>query len=251
MNKHYEKQKAYYGEEYSSYRSYQLDNWRQSYLQRIFEALQIRGQGQELCLDVGVGGSGYTVIEAARLGVTAVGCDLSIEGIIKAKTFASQKGVADKAFFVVASAEALPFRDDVFSKVSSIAVLEHLPRDRQAVEEMARVCRPEALIFVTVPNTFKRVWPLLWLPSYLHDRRVGHLRHYSEENLTELFSSKGFRCERVFYTGHLVKLPQLLLNILPLSTGLRDKLWWLAEKRDLSLKQHRMALNLHAVFIRS
>ena len=50
-------------------------------------------------LDVGVGGSGATVIEASRRGVVAVGCDLSIEGVSAAARAAQQEDVGTKRFF--------------------------------------------------------------------------------------------------------------------------------------------------------
>ena len=41
-------------------------------------------------LDIGVGGTVYTVIEAAKRGFYAVGCDLSLVGIQKAKYLAKR-----------------------------------------------------------------------------------------------------------------------------------------------------------------
>src|SRR5215475_5683379 len=74
-----EHQKDYFDAEYGAYGGYAPENWRLSFNERIFAALDLPASGGPY-LDVGVGGSGATVIEAARLGVTAAGCDLSLPG---------------------------------------------------------------------------------------------------------------------------------------------------------------------------
>ena len=110
-----------------------------------------RPRGGGPYLDVGVGGSGATVIEVARAGVDAVGCDLSVPGVVQARRFAAAEGVDDRAAFVVCEAEALPFADGpsaarasrcvgsrasgaaangAFGSASAVAVLEH-PRGRR------------------------------------------------------------------------------------------------------------------------
>src|SRR4051812_41243367 len=80
-------QQAYYDRHFSGYKSYALENWRLSYIERIFRELGILGKKLKPSyhyLDVGVGGSGYTVIEAARAGATAWGVDLSEVGVANA-----------------------------------------------------------------------------------------------------------------------------------------------------------------------
>jgi ubiquinone/menaquinone biosynthesis C-methylase UbiE len=67
--------------------------------------------------------------------------------------------------------------------VSSIAVLEHLIDDNRAIAEISRVIKDRGKLFITVSNAYKRILPLFWLISYFHDKRVGHLRHYSEKEL--------------------------------------------------------------------
>ena len=73
----YASQRAYFDAEFSGYRRYELENWRVAYLHRLRAAGVLGGTAP--LVDVGVGGSGYTVIEAARTGRFAVGCDLSLE----------------------------------------------------------------------------------------------------------------------------------------------------------------------------
>jgi hypothetical protein len=49
-------------------------------------------------LDVGVGGSRYRVIEAARHGLDAVGSDFSFEAFTRARAFADDEGVGERTW---------------------------------------------------------------------------------------------------------------------------------------------------------
>src|SRR5207247_78464 len=155
--------------------------------------------------DVGVGGSGTTVIEAARLGVESSGCDLSLEGVVHARHNADAEGLDERTTFVVGAAESLPFRDESFGCASAVAVLEHLDDDRTAAAELARVVRPGGLVWITVPLAYRYILPPLW-PAYAwHDRRIGHKRHYDEAALVGIFERVGFRHVTPTYTGPAVK----------------------------------------------
>lgn len=59
--------------------------------------------------------------------------------------------------FVVGSAEQLPFCDEVFDGIWSIAVLEHVPRPERALTEILRVLRPGGVAFLA-PAWHCRSW---------------------------------------------------------------------------------------------
>lgn len=64
---HHNAQKKYFDKHYETFEEYKLENWRISFLNRVFQKLQIgKGSKNDYYLDIGVGGSGYTVIEAAK-----------------------------------------------------------------------------------------------------------------------------------------------------------------------------------------
>lgn len=248
-SEHYKHQREYFNKEFRTYKKYRLENWRISYLERIFEALEIKNDlkiGDDLYLDVGVGGSGYTVIEAAKKGVRSIGTDLSLVGMQQAKKFAREEGIEKFCHFVVSSAEALPFRNKTFSKISSIAVLEHIPDDKQAIAEMARIIRAKGKIFVTVPNSYRYISPLFWFPCYVHDKRIGHLRHYWAEDLADEFRKRKFVVKEILYSGHFVKMVQIFLSLI-FSHFEASKLWWVLERMDLEKKRGRHGLQLHLI----
>lgn len=248
-----EHQRSIYDKEYSKYREYRLENWRVSYIKRIFKSLGIvpGSMKGDAFLDIGVGGTGYTVIEAARMGYRAIGIDISVEGMRRAYSFAKQSLDSDSyalCDFIVCSADHLPFRDKAFSKSCSIAVLEHIPNDDEVIKEISRVMKSGGRVFITVPNTYSRIPPIFWIPYMIHDRRVGHLRHYRAEDLARKFLKVGFRLERIVYHAHMVKVLQFILSyIFPHLRRPGSKIWWKLEELDYKLWRIPIGLNVSLV----
>jgi ubiquinone/menaquinone biosynthesis C-methylase UbiE len=241
-------QREYFDAEFAGYDEYTVENWRLSYIERIFESTGVTN-GRAPYLDVGVGGSGTTVIEAARRGVPAVGCDLSVPGILAARRFAESEGVSELIEFVVCAAEALPFADASIGSASAVAVLEHLDDDEAAVTELARVLRPGALVWFTVPHAFRYIPPPIWPLYWWHDRRIGHKRHYDEHRLVALCERRGLEHVQTEFSGHSIKFLQLALTALPPVRRPQSRLWWRLERRDRSRAARPLgAVQLSAVF---
>ena len=237
---------AVYGERYAP------ENWRLSFVQRIVSALRL-GEGGGPYLDVGVGGSGATVIEVARLGVDSTGCDLSVEGVVHAQRHARAEGVSAHARFVACMAESLPFSDASFGCASAVAVLEHLEDDAGATRELARVVRAGGRVWITVPLAYRYMLPPLWPVYRRHDQRLGHLRHYDEAGLIAIGEQAGFRHVATSYTGHAVKIAQLVLDrLLPVAETRRSSLWWRLERLDLRAQRRPWgALQLNVLLART
>jgi ubiquinone/menaquinone biosynthesis C-methylase UbiE/uncharacterized protein YbaR (Trm112 family) len=252
LSEQHRHQRRYFDAEFAGYGRYELENWRLSFIERIFVSLGVLDAGTPY-LDAGVGGSGATVIEAARRGVAAVGCDLSVEGILAAHRFAREEGVNAKATFVVSSAEALPFPDAAFGSASAVALLEHLDDDHAAIRELARVLRPGALLWLTVPHAFRYMPPPVWPLYWWHDRRIGHKRHYDERRLVRLCAAAGLEHVRTSYSAHPVKIVQFLGT--KLSRRMREQrsaAWWRLEQLDRHAADRRLgAMHLSGVFRRS
>lgn len=219
---------------------YRLENWRKSVLKRAFN--HHFTQKVRKYLDIGCGATGYIVIEAARKGWLSFGVDISLEAMLRAKNLAEIQKVSSKTAFVVCSAENLPFKSGLFDYVSILSVLEHLANDRQVIKSIIKITRKEGYCYVCVPNTYKRMWPFLW-PIYLYaDKKIGHQRHYSLEQLNEKMGEAGFKIEKVVYNGHLIKFWQLALEKLGL---ISDKTWWQQEKIDLNQNPRGVQLNAY------
>jgi len=89
---------------------------------------------------------------------------------------------------------SLPFADGEFDRVVASEVLEHIPADIQAIEELVRVLRPGGTMAVTVPR---------WLPEMVcwklsddyHNTPGGHIRIYSDKELIGKLVNAGMEFE--------------------------------------------------------
>jgi SAM-dependent methyltransferase len=236
----YSGQRAYFDAEFSAYTHYALESWRKAYLDRLRTANLLEGSSP--LVDVGVGGSGYTVIEAARTGRPAIGCDLSLAGLLAAREFARAEGVGERTSWICCSAEQLPLASGAFGSALAIAVLEHVPDDRAALKELARVLKPGGRAWLTVPHALRHVPRLLRGVNRRHDRRLGHLRRYEADDLR----TPGLEVVEIQYTGHAVKLLQVA------APWAGERLWWWGERRDLRRKDvRRGSMQLSVVFERT
>jgi SAM-dependent methyltransferase len=83
---------------------------------------------------------------------------------------------------VLGDATAMPFPDGAFDRVIAAEVLEHIPDDQRALNEIARVLAPGGIAAVTVPS---------WLPERIcwalsedyHNTPGGHVRIYTRAEL--------------------------------------------------------------------
>ncbi len=105
------------------------------------------------------------------------------------------------------SAEALRFPDDAFDKIVTLHTLEHVPRLRTALEEMARVLRPGGLMVHVYPwepvrGTMAAAGALLAYGDIRMARRM-HLHKLNPAKLVELCSGIGVRP----LSGRMVFMP--------------------------------------------
>ncbi|MCP5027769.1 MAG: class I SAM-dependent methyltransferase [Actinomycetia bacterium] len=153
----------------------------------------------EHLLDLGAG-FGRHAFEALRRGAHVVACDLGAGELSECTAlFAAmiQNGeVPDGATgsAVQADATRLPFPDGHFDRIIASEVLEHIPDDRAALTELARVLRPGGTIAVTVPAWLPET--ICWkLSDEYHAPFVpgGHLRIYTEDEVRERLAATGTR----------------------------------------------------------
>jgi SAM-dependent methyltransferase len=112
--------------------------------------------------------------------------------------------------YVVATADALPFREGAFELVGSFDVLEHLPDDHAGLQEQRRVVRPGGHVVTAVPAD-----PRLWSA---HDEAVGHYRRYTEASFRDLAGAVGLQVDRATHFFSFLWLPARLTRRRPLRT---------------------------------
>ena len=105
---------------------------------------------------------------------------------------------------------ALPFADGEFDRIVAAEILEHVPADIQAIDELVRVLRPGGTIAVTVPRWFPEV--VCWkLSDDYHNIPGGHIRIYTDKELV----SKARRTPAWYYDGRHY------------AHGLHAPYWWI------------------------
>lgn len=104
-------------------------------------------QPGELYLDISCGRA-HLVELAHQQGAVGHGMDLSYMALRLSR---AENGIKN---LVAANSQVLPYASDVFDVVSNIGSLEHYVDMKTAVQEMARILKPNGRCVVLVPNTF-------------------------------------------------------------------------------------------------
>jgi 2-polyprenyl-3-methyl-5-hydroxy-6-metoxy-1,4-benzoquinol methylase len=80
-----------------------------------------------------------------------VAADFARAAVVKAQQHARRSGL-HRAWFGVADIENLPYAPGAFDTVVCCETIEHVPRPRRALAELARVLAPRGRLFLTTPN---------------------------------------------------------------------------------------------------
>jgi len=138
-------------------------------------------------LDLGCG-AGRHAFESGRRGAQVVALDADqgelkrVTAIAAAMAETGELQVPATITVAVGDATAMPFPDEYFDIVIAAEVLEHIPADQNAMNEVARVLRPGGTVAVTVPA---------WLPERIcwllsddyHNVPGGHIRIFTRYEL--------------------------------------------------------------------
>src|SRR3989344_56831 len=187
--------------------TYKLSPWQKRYVER-FEN-NFGSVKDKVIIDCGTG-SGYMAIELAKKGAYVIACDLTLKVLLRLKKIAGEKNLDSKIVFVCCTAEDLPFKNKTCDFFISNAVLEHLPKETQAISEIKRVCRDNCGVMVVVPLKYKYLNQLYLPLNLFHDKRIGHLRRYDEIDIKRKFSD--FIVHKTYYTVHSKKVGKVVVN---------------------------------------
>jgi SAM-dependent methyltransferase len=183
-------------------RMHALEDWYWWFVARRRAAAQfIRDHAPEgsplRILDAGCGTGGMLDLYRQWPDTEAVGADFSPEAL----RFSRERG---HKRLVGADLMRLPFRSGSFDVVSALDVIEHVPDDVVALEEIQRVLRPGGILVASVP-----AYQFLWGP---HDEALHHYRRYHSRQFQELIHGAGLRVE---------KQTHLLTALFPLAAAAR------------------------------
>jgi SAM-dependent methyltransferase len=187
----------------------------------------------DVLLDLGAGG-GRHAYGAFDRGARVVALDYSEAdakdcGALLA-ALVEEKGSGD-AGALCGDALRLPFDDATFDRVICSEVLEHIPDDRKAMEEIHRVLRPGGTAAVTVPRFLPEL--VCWvLSDEYHLTPGGHVRIYRWSVLSERLRAAGLKI-----TG------------IGLAHGLHTPYWWLKCAVGVQDADHPLVRAFHKVLV--
>jgi SAM-dependent methyltransferase len=178
---------------------------------RLVREYLVSVQGKQL-LEIACGCGGFTT-SLALLGGHVVGADFSRSAVkLTQRELAARDRGNLRASVTQADAEKLPFVNGSFDVVFSCETIEHLPDPLSALAEMARVCRPGGLLYLTTPNYFN----LMGLYR-LYDRMRGRPQRSEESQpydtvwnfleVRQLVRKAGWKILRTDGTVHQLPFP--------------------------------------------
>ena len=143
------------------------------------------------CCSTSAAASAATPSRRFRRGARVVACDMALDraasrcaALFEAMVEAGEASPDGIGAAVNGDATRLPFPDDTFDRIIACEVMEHIPDDLGALDELARVLKPGGTMAVTIPA---------WLPEKIcwalsdeyHAPFVegGHVRIYTEAEL--------------------------------------------------------------------
>jgi len=156
-------------------------------------------QAGDLLLDLGCG-YGRHAYEGLRRGARVVACDMAtdelreVRALFRAMADAGEAPPRGMADCVAGDATRLPYPDATFDKAIASEVMEHIPDDLGALDELYRVLKPGGTLAVTIPA---------WLPEkvcwFLSDEYYapksvgGHVRIYTENEMRSKMRGAGLQ----------------------------------------------------------
>lgn len=143
-------------------------------------------------LDLGCGFSGSLLKNVEKRISRGVGLDISVEN----NPYNSKLELREYDLNC-----PLPFSDNEFDIVASLANLEHLENPEQSLEEICRVLKPGGKLLLTSPSTYgKPVLEFLAFLGLVSRREIeDHKNYFNKKNLTNLGRKAGFSFVRHSY----------------------------------------------------
>jgi SAM-dependent methyltransferase len=187
-------------------------------------------------LDLGCG-AGRHAFEMFRRGADVVAFDQDADELARVRDmFAVMREageVPDGAEADVKEGDALslPFADGEFDRVVAAEILEHVPADIQALEEMVRVLRPGGTIALTVPRWLPEV--VCWkLSDEYHANAGGHIRIYTDAELVTKAENAGLQYDARHHAH-----------------GLHSPYWWLKCAVGVNHDDHPLVRAYHRLLV--
>jgi len=147
----------------------------------------------ERILDLGCGEGRHTWVACKQYNAQVIGLDLDKTSLDKGRLVLwrlDEQGETKGEWLLTrGSILKLPFPDGTFDKIICSEVLEHIPDDRQAIQEIVRVLKDDGFLAVSVPSYLPEA--ICWkLSDDYHNYPGGHIRIYKGKELPSKLQQK-------------------------------------------------------------
>lgn len=187
-------------------------------------------------LDLGCG-AGRHAFEMYRRGADVVAFDQDadelsgVRDLFVAMREAGEVPAGAEADVKEGDALALPFADGEFDRVVAAEILEHIPADIQAINELVRVLRPGGTLAVSVPRWFPEI--VNWrLSEDYHNVPGGHIRIYTDAELIDKLTKAGLEYDGRGYAH-----------------GLHSPYWWIKCAVGVENDTHPLVKGYHRLLV--
>lgn len=194
---------------------------------KTFSEIEILSGGFQDRNIVDIGCSGGTEMDFLFLKNcrTLVGVDISRESLKAFRDKIRKKPKGKKVYLVVASAEYLPFRSEIFDYAAIFHTLHHCPSPPKVIEEIARISEETILLEPNRASVIHKIAHLLksfrrrkfsWT-NFPEDLVEFHDLGFSAKEIIDQFADLGVRRTYASTTGILplwFPLPRLIIQIL-------------------------------------
>ncbi len=197
-----------------------FNNPRLNYMRSVEKLFLLETLKSGMILDIGCG-TGEQSLFLAKKGYHVLGVDISREMLTKANQSAKEGMLKDKLSLVIASAEALPFRDKSFDGLISIfGVFNHIPGVHHAFQETYRVLKNGGVAVFTVVNRWNLTWWIYALLRLKFRWLISSLRskEYTVNGLWTYYFSRNDLKNILKKIGFKVKIGSMLIFIYPFTT---------------------------------
>jgi len=156
----------------------------------------------EFTLDAGCGNGRHSWALYDKNHSPIVAFDIDIICVKKNKymldSLKQQKNCNGSYHLLVADVKKLPFKNASFNKIICSEVLEHIPEDKIALQELVRVLREDGAIGISVPHYLAE--SVCWkLSKDYYGFPGGHIRKYRTRDLLDLINSSGLSVYAIRY----------------------------------------------------
>ena len=168
---------AYY-DAYAPLMDRNYHNPRIAYMREVEDACIRSTRPSGTVLDIGCG-TGRQAILLAELGCRVVATDISMGMLLEARRRLHARGLDDRVELVQASADALPFRPEVFDRACSIfGAFNHAPRWLRGLRQVHETLKAGGTLLMTVLNRLQLTW---WADTVLKRDKKGFRRRLATD----------------------------------------------------------------------